>query len=234
MQKIAAVYQQIEQRFARCVRSKQVATDAYLEPNSCKVDARRGLTLLCRLDTDIATAILQTIETLKPFLGEQYVQAANDLHTTVYSVIPTAADYPANDPVVSRCIDAVAAAVKDQSDTLQIEYRGIIASNDALIVMGYPTTTSVQRLRAAILVQMTERDLASRFNLRYPMVTAHATLVRFIQQPNDLSALNTALKNLREKPFGTSLITRLELTEHDWYVRSASLTPITEYELAAR
>jgi len=229
--KIASVYRDIEQRFERCVQSKRVDIDDYLLPHSKTLDRRRGLTLLARPEPKITQRILETVQTLKGSLGEQYVQAAEDVHTTVYSVVPATANFHAFDPVISSCIDAVNAAINDNNRPFEIEYRGIIGSNDALLVKGYPTTDSLQRLRTAVSQNMAERNLQGRFNLRYPMIAAHATLVRFVQQPGDLSALHRQLGDLKDHRYGTSLSSRLELTEHDWYMRSASLKQIAEYEL---
>ncbi len=205
------------------MQAGKVDVDPYLAPGTNKSDNRRGFTLLARPAQPTAQEIYKTVQSLSDPLGEQYVQPIADLHTTVLSVIPGSSAYANHAPILPDCISAVEAAVNSVGRTFEIEYRGIIASSDSLLAKGYPTTEVLQQLRDAILQNLVDLKLEDRFDRRYPMVAAHMTVCRFIQQPADMPALERALQGLKDHTFGLSPIRQLELVEQDWYMRTETL-----------
>lgn len=208
--------------------------DAYLRPapgSASKIDNRRGLTLLARPDQQTAQAIHKRVLSLTEVLGEQYVQPVDDLHTTVISVIPGSSEYADYDPILNDCISAAVSAVKRSGRSFEIEYRGLIASSDSLLAKGYPTTNALKTLRDTILQNLEALDLEDRFERRYPMVAAHMTVCRFVQQPTDLPGLSRVLNDLKDHAFGTSSISQLELVENDWYMRTSTLNRKDNFRL---
>ena len=208
--------------------------DTYLAPavpSANNSDSRRGLTLLARPDQSSAQAIYNAVQSLTDQLGEQYVQPVDDLHTTVLSVIPGSSEYTGHASILPDCIRAAEAAVERTGYTFEIDYRGLIASSDSLLVKGYPSTDALERLRDTIVQNLKELKLEDRFDRRYPMVAAHMTVCRFVQQPADLAQLDHALQNLKKHAFGSSVISQLELVENDWYMRTETLNRKRSFRL---
>ena len=221
MAQIEATYQGIEQRFQVSLGQGRIETDPYLRGDIA--DNRRGLTLIARPEDIRVNALQSTLGGLVAELGDQYLQPAEDLHTTVLSIIPGTPNYPPPTEVVSMCITCVTKAIAKCGEGFEIVYRGLIASTDALLVKGYPEGDTLQQLRTEILSELDASGLGDYFERRYPMVAAHMTVARFTRQPQNLTALAECLKALRQQNFGTSSVTKLELVENDWYMRAQTL-----------
>jgi len=230
-QRVEARYQEIEKRFAHCIEVGRVDVDPYLGQETDKPDSRKGLTLIARPNQHSILAIKQALETLAPALGAQYIQPASDMHSTVLSVIPCSTDYPVEDSKVREYIDAVNAAINSNSCSFLIEYQGVTASSDAVIVKGYPNGSALQHLRDALLQNLRDRNLETSFDRRYPIIAAHITVIRFVEQPKNLNALAQLLLELNDQQLGASTINQLELVENDWYMRASSVCRRGSYQL---
>ena len=231
MAQIEATYQGIEQRFQASLGQGRIETDPYLRGDIA--DNRRGLTLIARPEDIRVNALQSTLGGLVAELGDQYLQPAEDLHTTVLSIIPGTPNYPPPTEVVSKCITCVAKAIAKCGEGFEIDYRGLIASSDALLVKGYPHGDALQQLRAEILSELAASGLGDYFERRYPMVAAHMTVARFTRQPQNLTVLADGLKALGQQSFGTSSVTKVELVENDWYMRTQTLRLEASYPLRA-
>ncbi len=231
MARIEATYLGIEQRFQASVSLGKIETDPYLSGEM--VDNRRGLTLIARPEDTTINALQSCLGDLASDLGEQYLQPADDLHTTVLSIIPGTPDYPPATDVVARCIRCVAKAIAQFGESFEIDYQGLIASSDALLVKGYPRGEALQKLRAEILRELAASGLGDYFERRYPMVAAHITVARFTRQPQNLAALAKRLGALKQHRFGTSRVSEMDLVENDWYMRTHNLQLEARYTLTA-
>ena len=224
---IHATYQQIEQSFLDCVERDRVITDDHLARN--KPDARRSLTLLLRPTIEIAQSVEKTVAELTHSAGQQYTQPGAELHTTVLSVIPGTERYGEIAHRVPDCERAVEDALAMVQEPIAVEYRGLIGSNDSILVKGYPQSEALQQLRQRIIQNLTELGIEQQLERRYTMVAAHMTAMRFTQQPNSLGNLRTKLESFAETLFGTTRVESLELVECDWYMRTGKLTLLRRF-----
>ena len=223
------IYNAIGKKFLSRVEKNRVQTDAFLTGE--RRDGRRGLTLLFRPAGHIVDTVMSVQDMLAPLLGPQYVQPASDLHMTVFSVMPAVPTYADFEPILHETIEAVDGAVALANTEIGLDIRGIVASDEAIMTKGFPIDSALQDLRARVLSALEEIGLEERVKRRYTITTAHMTIVRFTKQIPDLKALAVALDRQSETPIGRMHADRLELVEHDWYMRNANLNPVRDWQL---
>lgn len=185
-------------------------------------DPRRGLTLIARPGPALAagfTALLDRLDALEP---GQYRHPPADLHLTVLSLF-TVTDDPA--PQLARLPEyraAVRAATAGVAP-LEIAFDGITASTGAVLAQGEPCGPGLEQLRERLRGELRARGLDGTLDQRYRLVTAHATLLRFVRPLAEPARFAAALAEMRSLPLGTLHADRLELVINDWYMSSGTL-----------
>ena len=194
------------------------------------LDPRRGLTLVARPGPALAARFGATQDALLAADPHQYRQPVSDLHMTVLSLFTVTADYA---PHLARRADYAAAARAAAADlpAFDIDFEGITISRGAVLAKGFPRDGTLERLRARLRDALRARGLDGTLDQRYRLVTAHATLLRFIAPPADPARLAAALADVRAMPLGTMRVERLQLVVNDWYMSSAAVEPVETFTL---
>lgn len=228
MDPLRSHYDAIWARAEPALRRGDIDCDARLAQGP---DARRGLTLIARPGALLAarfTALLADLGGIEP---RQYPHPPADMHVTILSLFTVCDDYQ---PQLAR-LDDYRDAVRDAAAGLpafDIDFRGITASRGAVLAQGYPCGATLDTLRERLRSALRTRGLDGSLDQRYRLVTAHATLLRFVQPLAQPARFADALAALRDEPFGTMRVESLELVLNDWYMSSGSLQTIETLALA--
>lgn len=226
---IDAAYRGIEEKFHGCLERRSVDTDEYLLRS--RRDTRRGLSLAFGPSDAIAENVEALQTELARYSGDQYKQPRTDLHTTILSVIPVARHYSRFARHLADCERAAESAIRRLSEPLEVRYRGVIASNECVLVRGYPETGALQSLRAEIIAELVRLGIEAELERRYAPVTAHMTIMRFVTQLQCTSKFCRLLERLSDVEVGFMRISRVELVENDWYMRRGTLSRVRTFPL---
>lgn len=197
-------------------------------------DARRGVTLLvrlARLAPAAADAIVAFCDELRALEPAAYYQPRPDLHLTVLSLVTATADHAPHLAHLGAYREAVTEAL-DGVGPFAVDLAGVTLSPAAVLVQGYPRDGTLERVRARLRAAVTARRLGDALDRRYRLETAHATVVRFTAPLDDPARFVGALAAARSRPFGTAVVTELELGVGNWYEAEAYARPVATYPLA--
>jgi len=201
------------------VASGEVDCDTQLHAGS---DRRRGLTLIARPGRALRARFDSLLDRLAIAEPEQYRYPAADMHVTVLSLVTVTEDFG---PQLRRLDDYRAAVVAalDGLEAFEVDFRGITMSRGAVLAQGIPRGPALETLRERLRLQLGARGLDASLDQRYRLVTAHATLLRFVgplRAPRRFAAL---LDSLRQAPLGCMQVNDVELVTNDWYMSSGSV-----------
>ena len=212
---------------APAIRAGRVDCDARLLQGP---DPRRGLTLVARPGPALAAGFAAALDRLGAIEPDQYRHPAPDLHLTVLSLFTVTDDYA---PQLARLDDyraAVRAAVAGVPP-LEVAFDGLTASRGAVLAQGEPRGPALDMLRERLRDALRARGLDGTLDQRYRLVTAHATLLRFVRPLAAPEAFADALAAMRSLPLGVLRTDELELVVNDWYMTGASLRRVERIKL---
>jgi hypothetical protein len=169
---IDRIYRDIELKFERCRTIGEVVIDPYLADG--RLDRRRGLTLIARPSAEVRSRIAQIQEVIQTAAGDQYYYPPEDLHFTVLSVIPASDSYEANEES-DRLFQGIVSKAARSARQTRIILRGVISSDDSILVKGFPLDSSLQHLRSELRRLIRDTRFAADLDRRYPIRTAHMT-----------------------------------------------------------
>jgi len=225
---LQAHYDAIWERSLDAIRTSSIDIDPRL---GNKPDPRRGLTVIARPDPLLAQRFDGLLHKLCEIEPGQYRHPLADMHVTILSLFTVCEDYHGQ---LARCGD-YRAAVRDAvagSPAFEIEFKGITASRGAVLAQGFPRDGAIDALRERLRTQLRARGLDASLDQRYKLITAHATLLRFMQPLTQAARFAEALAGLRDAPLGLTRVQSVELALNDWYMRSGTLRHIETFELA--
>lgn len=220
-------YDAIWNRSIDAIRAGDIECDAGLARGP---DPRRGLTVIARPEAPLAAGFERLLDRLCAIEPGQYRHPLADMHVTVLSLFTVCADYHGQ---LARCEDyraAVRAALAGMP-AFEIEFRGLTASRGAVLAQGFTCDGTLDTLRERLRAQLRARGLDASLDQRYKLVTAHSTLLRFVQPLAQPAHFADTLAALRETPLGTLRVQRLELVLNDWYMSSGPLRHIETFAL---
>jgi 2'-5' RNA ligase len=204
-----------------------VACDAQLAAGN---DPRRGLTVIARPAPALASSFDAMLDTLSAIDPHQYRHPAADMHVTVLSLFTATADHAPELARADRYRAAVAAAVRG-TPPFTIDFIGVSASHGAVVAQGFPRDETLAQLRERLRGELRARGLDRSLDGRYKLITAHATLLRFVRPLADPARFTQALERLRGAPLGSMHVTALEWVQNDWYMSSGTLHSLKRYPL---
>ena len=193
-------------------------------------DERRGLTLIARPDVSLRARFDAVLDRLAGAEQQQYRYPAADMHMTILSLATVTDDLA---PALLRLPD-YEAAVRDAlggMTAFAIDFRGITISRSAVLAQGFPRGPTLETLRERLREALRDRGLGAGLDQRYRLVTAHATLLRFVaplQAPRRFAAL---LESLRDEPMGCMRVGDVELVTNDWYMSNDAVERIAKIAL---
>jgi 2'-5' RNA ligase len=118
---------------------------------------------------------------------------------------------------------AAVRAALEGTPPFAIDFTGVTVSPGAVLAQGYPRGPALEALRARLRAQLRARGLDDTLEQRYRIVTAHATLLRFVRPLADPAALAALLADVRPQPLGVLQARELELVVNDWHMSNGTL-----------
>jgi 2'-5' RNA ligase len=193
-------------------------------------DPRRGLTVIARPGPVLEARFDALLDRLAAVAPGQYRHPAADMHLTVLSLFTVS-----EDPSFALArLDDYRAAVREAVRGIaafEIALRGITLSRGAVMACGYPQDGMLEKLRERLRLQLRGRGLDGTLDGRYRLVTAHASLMRFVEPLVDPMRFTRELEALREEPLGMMQVKELQLVVNDWYMSSGSLQLVDTLQL---
>jgi 2'-5' RNA ligase len=201
------------------------STDAFLQ-GRCEpdllidqpVDRRRGLTVIIRPPEQVLQKLARFLAAANEIESGQYFYAPSEIHTTVLSVFGCSESFDVDqiDPhryagVVEDCMGG--------SGAFQLHYRGITASPSCILIQGFPSGPVLNDARDALRSAFAESGLRHAFDTRYPISTAHSTVIRFREPLALPRQFVDFLEVFRETDFGYMDVREIHLVSNDWYHR---------------
>jgi 2'-5' RNA ligase len=225
---LQAHYDAIWERSLDAIRASSIDIDPRLTHGP---DPRRGLTVIARPDAVLASRFERLLDRLCEIEPGQYRHPLADMHVTILSLFTVCEDYHGQ---LARCDDYLAAvrAAVASTPSFEIEFRGITASRSAVLAQGFPRDGAIDTLRERLRTQLRARGLDASLDQRYKLVTAHATLLRFMRPLAQPARFAEELAGLRDAPLGSMRVHSVELALNDWYMSSGTLRQIETFELA--
>lgn len=214
---IQSIYDDMWQRFELALKHNEYELDPYL--SDLENDTRRGITALAYLNQgnrstiNEITRFQKEVRELEP---EQYYHPSNELHLTVLSVISCLPEFAVTEIDVNSYIDVFRSVLKN-TGKIEIRYQGVSASPNCIVIQGFPTSDTLERLRNELRTQLTEAGVRVTFDSRYKLVTAHSSIIRFKAPLNDAQQLLALCQRYRNHDFGRVVLEDFELVFNNWY-----------------
>lgn len=193
-------------------------------------DARRGLTVIARLQPSVTERLGNVLETLSAIEPRQYYYPRPDIHLTILSLFTATEHYQPHLERLDDYRDAVATVLKS-SHSLIVDIAGITLSRSAVMAKGFPHDATLNDIRDRLRTALISRGLGCSLDQRYRLLTAHSTLLRFTSPLQAPEQFGGALAGFRSEFFGASAIISLDLVINDWYMSSETLTKIEAHRL---
>lgn len=207
--------------------SGQIETDTLIDqPN----EDRRGITLIARLDQPVGEKINSFLEEVKLIEPNQYCYPQSDLHLTVLSIISCFSGFSLDQIQVSDYTEQIRRALLAMSD-FEIEFTGLTASPSSILIRGFPSDNSLQRIREALRNAFRDTDLMQSMDQRYAIKTAHCTVVRFKNKITNSPRFVDFLNKNMARPFGNCSVRTLDLVFNDWYMKVENTRKLEEFSL---
>lgn len=193
-------------------------------------DNRRGLTLLLRPADDIKDNIRRFQEEMKDIDGEQYYQPAADLHITALPVITCYDGFDLADVSLPDYVQVISESIT-ATGKIGLDFKGITASREAVMIQGFPTDNSLTTLRDRLRKNFGRRELQQSIDSRYPLSTAHITSIRFRKALKFSGRFAAMLQQYRKSDFGEMQAASLELVYNDWYQKDTVVKTLHRFTL---
>lgn len=214
---IQSIYDDMWQRFEFALKHNEYELDLYL--SDLENDTRRGITALAYLNQGNCSTVNEIIrfqKEVRELEPEQYYHPSNELHLTILSVISCLPEFALTEIDVNSYIDVFRSALKN-AGKIEIRYHGVSASPNCIVIQGFPTSDTLERLRNELRTQLTEAGVRVTFDSRYKLVTAHSSIIRFKAPPNDAQQLLALCQRYRNHDFGRVVLEDFELVFNNWY-----------------
>lgn len=194
------------------------------------LDKRFGLTLIIKPQIEIQNSIQNFLKELKEIEPEQYYYSNSDLHVTLLSIISCYEGFNLADISVSEYARIISKSLESINE-FEIEFKGITASDSAIMIQGYPNTEALNKIRENLRINFGESSLQKSIDSRYPLTTAHITVVRFRKKLNDVTQFINCIEKHKDYNFGISKVNTLELVYNDWYQREEIVQKLVEFKI---
>ncbi|MDN2665493.1 hypothetical protein OW495_02120 [Vibrio sp. 14N.309.X.WAT.E.F5] len=214
---IQSIYDDMWQRFELALKRNEYELDPYL--SELENDTRRGITALAYLNQGNSSTINEIIrfqKEVRELEPKQYYHPSNELHLTVLSVISCLPEFAVTEIDVNPYIDVFRSALKN-AGKIEIRYHGVSASPNCIVIQGFPTSDTLERLRNELRTQLTEAGVRVTFDSRYKLVTTHSSIIRFKAPLNDAKQLLALCQRYKNHDFGRVVLEDFELVFNNWY-----------------
>lgn len=193
-------------------------------------DLRRGLTVRAGLNPEVISKVEVFTDALRDFAPDQYFTPATDLHLTLLTIVSCHTGFNLNASLEKSYIEIISKCIQGIPPP-RIKFSGVTASPSCVLLQGYPESNSLAELRNRLREQFKASALPHSIDSRYPIKTAHSTIMRFRKPQSALSELTRFLSKNRNRDFGIQDMQEIELVCNDWYHRKANTRIIASFPL---
>ncbi|WP_155949270.1 hypothetical protein [Gayadomonas joobiniege] len=211
------IYDKMWQSFKLASQNNQIELDPYLLHE--KRDTRRGITALAylqQINPSLLTEISRFQNEIQALEPKQYYQPLEDLHLTIFTLLSCRENFRLEDLDITTLCEAFYAALA-QSSAIKIQFQGVSASSQCIILQGFPMDDALDELRQALRFQFSRAKLTVPVSQRYWPGTAHTSLIRFRVPVNDPQHIYALCKKYRDHHFGTIVLNDIQLVFNNWY-----------------
>lgn len=212
---LVVIYDQLWANTLATVSSKGFEHDPLIDSPS---DNRFGITLLIRPSEEINDAIQRFLSRVKAIEPEHYFYPNPDIHVTVMPIISCYEGFQLRQIDPKNYIDLLNGCLKGLPPFF-IEFRGVTASPSCIMIKGFPLDDTLEEVRNRLRRAFKDSPLEQSLDKRYPLQTAHSTVIRFKQPVRNQAAVLEQLDHFRDFNFGRFEVNELELVFNDWYQR---------------
>ena len=209
------------------VSTGRVTVDPLLDDQT---DQRRGLSLIFRPDRQISENIFGFLSRLKDVEPHIYCQPLSDLHVTVMSIISCREGFSYRKLDLDRYSNRIAASLCDIKP-FEVHFRGLSLSKEAVIVSGFPTDNSLERIRENLRNHFSSDEIFHTLDIRYKTVLSHMTAVRFRAPIVQTELFSRVLDDYQRFDFGRVRVGEIQFIETDWYARSKNIIDLKMFRL---
>ncbi len=224
---LAEHYNQLYKTSSESIISRNYSLDPKINDPS---DSRFGITLLLRPSEKIKTNIQLFLKELKAVEPNQYYYPDSDIHITVMSIISCYEGFSLDKINLEDYIKIIEKSLEDLGE-IKIEFRGVTASNSAIMIQGFPSDETLNNLRNKLRENFRSSTLEQSIDSRYSIATAHSTVMRFTEKLQNPEKLIEVVEQFRDYNFGEFTADKLELVFNDWYQRAENTILLKDFEL---
>lgn len=196
-------------------------------------DTRRGISVLSYLKQDnssVSRNIVEFIRRLALLEPRQYFYPESEFHLTILSVIHCQKNFLLSDIDIPDYTRVFEQAMKDIGP-IKINFRGVTASPNCIMVQGYPVNEQLETLREQLRSSFASSSLYTVMDHRYKLITAHSTIARFHMPLRDSQKLLEFLSEYRSYDFGTLELNDINLIFNNWYQNLSETRFLARYKL---
>ncbi|MBU2915743.1 mutarotase [Reichenbachiella agariperforans] len=198
---------------------------------SLEDDMRFGLTLRIRPDAEVLSRLAAFQDELIEVAPEQYHYPSSTIHVTGLSVISCSTEVRLGDlEDLSPYITLIQQALKGVKNT-SILFQGLTLSPVGLLIQGFPNDSVLEQLRSQLREAFRASVIKHSMDARYTLKTAHTTIMRYQQALADPKQYEAFVLEHKERVFGASPVTVLELVINDWYHTPGRTKVVHAFEL---
>ena len=181
-------------------------------------DNRRGITLLARIDKKVLNNIQGFINECRIVEPDHYYYRNTDVHITVMSIITCYDGFELKSIKVDEYVNLIKKSLVN-TRCFDIDLRGITSAGSSVMIQGFPSNNDINVIRDNLRNNFKLSNLEHSIDSRYPIKTAHSTIIRFKEKLADTEKFMKLLEKYREYNFGKTKVAGLELVHNDWYQR---------------
>lgn len=196
-------------------------------------DQRRGITLLARITNPVDQEISCFLNDANSLEPHQYYYPASDLHLTILSIITCVEGFHLSSIDPQEYAEVIRNYCS-QYHSFKIAFRGLTASNSCIMVQGFPDDDQLNSLREDLREGFSASHFCHSIDSRYPIKTAHSTVIRFQNPVGDSNSFVKLLEKYRDHEFGVLEVNQLELVFNDWYQTKSNTILLDRFCLAER
>lgn len=194
-------------------------------------DQRFGMTLVIRPQIEVKNAIQNFLKELIYLEPEQYYYPNSDLHVTALSIISCYVGFNLDNISVDEYSKIISKSLESIND-FEIEFKGITASESAIMIQGFPKDKTLNTIRENLRVNFGQSNLQQSMDKRYPLITAHLSVVRFKEKLNDVARFMSCIERYKNHDFGISKVDSLQLVYNDWYQRKQKVLQLSNFKIS--
>lgn len=220
-------YNQLYQKSSESILEGKYNIDNQINDST---DSRFGITLLIRPNDEIKAGIQLFLDELRAIDSKQYYYPNSDIHITVMSIISCYKGFSLDKIRNEEYIEIIQKSLLDV-DTIKIHFKGVTASPSAIMIQGFPTDESLNKLRDKLRENFKKSGLQQSIDSRYAIATAHSTVLRFQEKLESPKELMEVAEKFRDFDFGEFIVDKLELVYNDWYQRESNTIDLADFYL---